>query len=114
MKHALLFWPVISTAVSLSLVRGQVLPPAQPAAAPPASAPAPAPAPEKKKDPLLGNALPFLDPGSETATWDGKMWNVSNNRVFRARLEKYLAAPEANRPEDKLYRELLDQINEYL
>ncbi|MFZ4767438.1 MAG: hypothetical protein ACOYMN_21005, partial [Roseimicrobium sp.] len=66
------------------------------------------------KDPLLGGALPFMDVGNETVAWDGKMWNVTNNRMFRARLEKYLATPEANTPEDEEYRRVLDEINQLL
>lgn len=66
------------------------------------------------KDPLLGGALPFMDVGNETVSWDGKMWNVTNNRMFRARLEKYLASPEANTPEDEAYRKVLDEITQYL
>lgn len=69
---------------------------------------------QPKKSPVLGDALPAFDPGSETATWDGKMWNVNNNRMFRARLEKYLATPEANTPEDQNYRDILDQITQAL
>ena len=69
---------------------------------------------QPKKNALLGDALPAFDPGSETATWDGKMWNVNNNRMFRARLEKYLATPEANTPEDQRYRDILDQIAQAL
>lgn len=61
---------------------------------------------EKPKS-FLGNDVPFLDPGSETAQWDGHMWNVTNNRLFRARFEKYLATPEANSVKDKEYRDLL-------
>ena len=62
--------------------------------------------PQKPKS-LLGNDVPFMDPGSETAQWDGKLWNVTNNRLFRARFEKYLAAPEESGPRDKEYRDLL-------
>lgn len=69
---------------------------------------------QQGKDPLLGGALPAMDPGNETVTWDGKMWNVTNNRMFRARLEKYLASPEANGPEDEAYRKVLDEIAQYL
>ncbi|CAN5789898.1 hypothetical protein BH11VER1_BH11VER1_23550 [soil metagenome] len=69
---------------------------------------------QPKKNALLGDALPAFDPGSENATWDGKMWNVNNNRMFRARLEKYLATPEANTPEDQAYRDILEQISQAL
>jgi hypothetical protein len=46
--------------------------------------------------------------------WDGKVWNVTNNRMFQARLEKYLASPEANTPEDEAYRAVLNQIAKFL
>lgn len=55
----------------------------------------------------VGNEIPFMDPGSELASWDGHTWNVSNNRLFRARFEKYLAAPEENGPADAAYRATL-------
>ncbi len=62
---------------------------------------------QQKPKSFLGEDVPFMDPGSETAQWDGHMWNVTNNRVFRARFEKFLAVPEANGPKDKEYRDLL-------
>ncbi len=62
---------------------------------------------QQKPKQLLGQDVPFMDPGSETAQWDGHMWNVTNNRLFRARFEKYLATPEENAVKDKEYRELL-------
>ncbi len=61
---------------------------------------------------MLGNSVPFFDPGSETVSWDGKLWNVSNNRAFRARFEKYLNAPEETAGEDMAYQKLLQEIYE--
>src|SRR5581483_6522290 len=68
------------------------------------AAPAPAAAPAQgggaaagggqKNGSFLGKDVPSFDPGSEILTWDGKNWNVNNNRVFQARFEKYLNAPE--------------------
>ncbi len=58
----------------------------------------------------LGFDLPFVDPGSEVANWDGKAWNVANNRVLQARFEKYLNAPEDDSEVDRAYREALDAI----
>ena len=54
--------------------------------------------------------LPSFDPGSEILSFDGKLWNVNNNRLFRARFEKYLAAPESAEQEDRAYRKILDEI----
>lgn len=69
---------------------------------------------QKKSNNLLGDALPFLDPSSETVQWDGKMFSVTNSRVFQMRLEKYLAAPEANTPDDQAYRAVIDEITKLL
>ncbi len=55
-----------------------------------------------------------MDPGSETVQWDGKMFSITNNRVFRALLETYLAAPEANGAEDQAYRDILENVTKYL
>jgi len=87
-----------------SAAQSAAQPPAQPAGAPPASA---APADGSS---LLGKDLPFLDPGSEILAWDGKMWKVTNNRVFRARFEKYLSAPETRSAESTAYEQKLEEI----
>ena len=52
-----------------------------------------------------------FDPGSEVMTWDGQIWNVQDQRVFRARFEKYLNAEEETGAEAKKYR---DQFREML
>ena len=54
--------------------------------------------------------LPSFNPGSEILSFDGKLWNVNNNRLFRARFEKYLGAPESPETEDAAYRKTLDEI----
>jgi hypothetical protein len=59
---------------------------------------------------MFGGALPHMDSGSETVTWDGKMWNLNNNRVARSKFEIYLATPEADSAEDQSYRDLIAQI----
>jgi hypothetical protein len=74
----------------------------------PASAASPEPASQSQPG-FLGKDLPFMDPASGIAMWDGKTWNVNNNRFFRARFEKYLNAPESDAAE-KQYWDLLDQI----
>lgn len=113
---------VLTAACILSpgALRSQVLPASSP---PPAGQPAPASggsvdtapsSPQQQKGGMLGDALPFMDVGNENVQWDGKMWNVTNNRMFRARLEKYLASPEANGPEDEEYRKVLDEITALL
>ena len=73
------------------------------------SAPVAAPSPAQKS--ILGGDMPTLDPGSEVMTWDGKIWNIQDQRVFRARFEKYLNAEEETSAEAKKYR---DQFREML
>ncbi len=63
---------------------------------------------------VLGSDLPFFDAGTETFTWDGRTWNITDQRVFAARFEKYLSAPEAVSEEDQAYRKTLDDILEAL
>jgi hypothetical protein len=59
---------------------------------------------------FLGKDLPAFDPGSEILTWDGKNWNVNNNRLFAARFEKYLNSPEATSAEDRQYQAIIGEI----
>jgi hypothetical protein len=54
--------------------------------------------------------VPALDPGTEILTWDGKNWNVNNNRLFAARFEKYLNAPEATSEQDRQYGQIISEI----
>lgn len=61
----------------------------------------------------LGN-MPMGDPGSENVAFNGKLWNVTNNRLMRSRFETYLTTPEANSAEDQAYRDLMAQIMQLL
>lgn len=82
-------------------------------AAPAASAPASSGASSggsSSKGGMLGNDLPFFDPGNEVLSWDGKKWNVNDNRIFRARFEKYLNAEEETTADDEAYRKELQAI----
>lgn len=63
---------------------------------------------------FIGRDVPGFDPGSEVASFDGKIWNINNNRFFRARFEKYLNAPAATSQADVKYRQTIDQILELL
>ncbi len=53
---------------------------------------------------VVGNDVPYFDPTTDVFTFDGKSFNVNDNRVFRARFEKYLNAQEASSAEDLAYR----------
>lgn len=66
------------------------------------------------KQNMLGGDLPAIDPGSEVAMWDGKAWNINDNRVFSARFERYLAEPEASSEKDLQYIATIREILELL
>lgn len=109
MKPALLL--ALSLAGALTL-RAQVVDPAP--------TPAPAPAPPtasnagNSSSQFLGKDVPFFNPDSETITWDGRTWNVSNNRVFQARFEKYLNAPEEDDAGATEYERVIARILDLL
>lgn len=53
---------------------------------------------------MAGNDVPYFDPTTDVFSFDGKNFNVNDNRVFRARFEKYLNAEEASSDADIAYR----------
>lgn len=59
---------------------------------------------------VVGNDLPFLDPTTDVFTFDGKSFNVNDNRVFRARFEKYLNSVAADSGQDLAYRQAIREI----
>lgn len=63
---------------------------------------------------FLGKEVPALDPGSEVLSWDGKIWNIQDQRVFRARFEKYLNAGEETGADAKKYRDQFRQMMDFL
>jgi hypothetical protein len=70
--------------------------------------------PPQMNEGFIGRDVPAFDPGSDVVAFDGKIWNISNNRLFRARFEKYLNAPAATSKADVAYRETIDRILELL
>ena len=58
----------------------------------------------------LGKDAPFFDPGSEVLSWDGKHWNINNNRVFSARFEKYLNAEAETGADAAKYRQIIATV----
>ena len=81
---------------------------AAPAAAPAGGAPAAKGKPASGSP--FGQEIPVLDPGTEVMTFNGKNWNVTNNRIFQARFEKFLNAPEATNGEEAAYRQIIDRV----
>ena len=95
--------------LSAALLCAQV-PDAPAPAAPAAPAAQPAAGGAPKNGSPVGNDVPIFDPGTENVTWQGKTWNVNNNRLFQARFEKYLNAPEATGKEDADYQRAITTI----
>ena len=60
--------------------------------------------------PFLGTDVPVFNPGTEIFSWDGQNWNVTNNRLMRARFEKYLNTLQDDAEEDQQYREVIKEI----
>jgi hypothetical protein len=86
------------------------LPPPPAAAAPQSPAPASKAPGATPNSSFLGKDVPSFDPGTDILTWDGKNWNINNNRLFGARFEKYLNAPEATTTEDRQYQAIITEI----
>ena len=66
--------------------------------------------PKRSDKPFLGTDIPIFNPGTEVFSWDGQNWNINNNRLMRARFEKYLNTPADNSKDDKEYRDVLRKI----
>src|SRR4051812_32986765 len=106
MKTTFLCWVSIA-----STLLAQV-PDAQPTAPAPVASGSPAGAAPQKigESKFLGKDVPVFDPGSELLTWEGKTWNVNNNRLFQARFEKYLSAPEETAQMDRNSQAIINEI----
>ncbi|MEM1058585.1 MAG: hypothetical protein AAGK14_05005 [Verrucomicrobiota bacterium] len=63
---------------------------------------------------FLGMDAPFFNPGTEMFEWDGRKWAITDQRLFRARFEKYLNAPSDTTESDLAYQKQLDHIYEML
>jgi len=70
--------------------------------------------PPNRDNSFFGGDMPTFNPSTELITWNGENWNVNDNRLFQARFEKYLNAPEANTEDDLAYNELLNQIMDFM
>lgn len=113
MKAKLLLVFTFTTGFALAQVP-DTPPPVQPAAPAPAAAANPAGSPAQGSK-FLGKDVPLFDPGNDIVAWDGHAWNLNNNRIFEARFEKFLNAPEeANAPSQQyqaILRAILDKLS---
>jgi len=69
---------------------------------------------KKPKSGLLGGDIPLFDPSSEVVVWDGKAWNIDNNRLLSATFEAYLAEPAQDSEADKEYYSIMKRITDIL
>lgn len=74
------------------------------------SAPSAAPAGPK----IAGIEIPVFDPANDSVTWNGQLWQVDNNRIFRARFEKYLNAPATEIAAQAAYDRVVARIMDLL
>jgi hypothetical protein len=87
----------------------------QPPANQPADAPAPvsdtasAPAAKDSKNPL-GQEIPLLDPSAETITVGGVAIPLGDNRLLRARFDKFLSQPPESDEAASRYRRTIAEI----
>ena len=79
----------------------QQQPPPQDTAAAPAKQPAASP---------LGQEIPMLDPSAETITVGGVAIPLGDNRILKARFEKYLSQPPESDEAAARYRETIAEI----
>ncbi len=107
MQRSLLALCLCAGAAALSAQVPDAPAPAAPAPAAPASAPA---AGGPGGNNFLGKDAPFFDPGSEVLSWDGKHWNINDNRIFSARFEKYLNAEAETGADAARYRQIVGTI----
>ncbi|MFA7344998.1 MAG: hypothetical protein WC003_11890 [Terrimicrobiaceae bacterium] len=70
--------------------------------------------PGQMNEGFIGRDVPHFDPGNDTMSYDGKLWNINDNRLFRARFEKYLNAAPATDTADVAYRETIGKMMEML
>jgi hypothetical protein len=96
------------------LVHGQVYtpPPADEKPAPVAAPTDRAPAAEKKPAAAgpLGQEIPLLDPSAETISVGGVAIPLGDNRLLKARFEKYLSQPPESDEAAAKYRETITRI----
>ncbi len=90
--------------------------PAQPASSPssPQTEVSKSPASSSSQGLGLGQDIPLMDMGSSTVSWDGKLWNIDNNRIFRSQFERYLNNAAETSDDEIEYRKLIDSMMDLL
>jgi len=69
---------------------------------------------DKGRSSNSGGQLPLFDPSDEFLSWNGNSWNLSDNRLFAARFERFLNEEESDIDQTREYVETIEQILEAL
>ena len=87
-------------------------PPANPGGSSPSALPVDNSPPPKQQPGVspLGQEIPMLDPSAETITVGGVAIPLGDNRLLKARFEKYLNQPPEDDDEAREYRATIDEI----
>jgi hypothetical protein len=96
-----------------SLAQAQVYTPPAAEKPAPAAPPTDTAPPAEKKQPAagpLGQEIPLLDPSAETITVGGVAIPLGDNRLLKARFEKYLSQPPENGEAAAKYRATITEI----
>ncbi len=109
MKTLTLF---LSLTASMPLFAQVYTPPTQPTQAPTQQPATDNGTAAKPKDPAspYGQEIPMLDPSAETVTVGGVTIPLGDNRLLKARFEKYLNQPPESDAEAKAYRQTIADI----
>ena len=104
--------PLLSLLCLATPAFSQVYTPPAAGSNPPPSVPADTAAAPQKQPPAspLGQEIPMLDPSAETITVGGVAIPLGDNRILKARFEKYLNQPPENDAEAQEYRKNIDGI----
>ncbi len=107
MKFSVICFILLAGAIHAQVYTPPPGAPAQPAAPPTDSASRPASAPAASP---LGQEIPLLDPSAETVTVGGVAIPLGDNRLLKARFEKFLSQPPESDEDAERYRETVAEI----
>lgn len=62
----------------------------------------------------LSSVLPSFHPGTEIVSWNGKSWDITNNRIFESRFERYLSTPSDTNQDTTEHFKVLSAIRQLL
>jgi DnaJ-domain-containing protein 1 len=109
MKSKAILLAALATLAHAQVYTPPAPPPQQQPATPTDQPSTPAPASQQPASPL-GQEIPLLDPSAETITVGGVTIPLGDNRLLKARFEKYLSQPPESDEDALRYRETIAEI----